>query len=198
MTTSIHFPFCALSLALTLAVTSAWPARAQMVTGAAMEDFGKSFGLSAKGWSVQQTACSLGANALWPGEEAAFTFFVKPGQPYKGPVKVDVIHYGTRGKPGDWWKPVVFKIADTSSEHRGRRPAGGGRLRDGEAEDRRCLRRLRAHLRSRRAGTRLRGHLRSRAGAGAGAGLAADLRHGPGLAARDVARWSSMCSSGSA
>lgn len=114
-TTSIHFPFCALSLALALAVTSAWPARAQMVTGAAMEDFSKSFGLSGKGWSVQQTACSLGANALWPGEEAAFTFFVKPGQPYRGPVKVDVIHYGTRGKPGDWWKPVVFKIADTSS-----------------------------------------------------------------------------------
>jgi len=28
---------------------------------------------------------------------------------------VDVIHYGTKGKPGDWWKPVVFKIADTSS-----------------------------------------------------------------------------------
>ena len=115
MTASIDFPFRALSLALTLAFTSAWPTRAQMVTGAAMEDFGKSFGLSVKGWSVQQTACSLGANALWPGEEATFTFFVKPGQPYRGPVKVDVIHYGTRGKPGDWWKPVVFKIADISS-----------------------------------------------------------------------------------
>src|SRR5512139_247125 len=115
MTTSIHFPFCALSLALALAVTSAGLARAQMVTGAAMEDFSKSFGLRGKGWSVQQTACSLGANALWPGEEATFTFFFKPGQPYRGPVKVDVIHYGTRGKPGDWWRPVVFKIADISS-----------------------------------------------------------------------------------
>ncbi len=115
MTSSAHIPLRALSLAVTLAFASAWPARAQMVTGAAMEDFSKSFGLSGKGWSVEQTACSLGANALWPGEEATFTFFVKPGQPYREPVKVDVIHYGTKGKPGDWWKPVVFKIADTSS-----------------------------------------------------------------------------------
>ncbi len=30
-------------------------------------------------------------------------------------MKLDLIEYGTRGKPGDWWKPVVFKIADTSS-----------------------------------------------------------------------------------
>jgi hypothetical protein len=98
-----------------VAAMSPGPVLAQMTTGAAMEDFGKSFGLSAKGWSVQQTACSLGANALWPGDEATFTFFVKPGQPFKGAAKVDAIHYGTKGKPGDWWKPVVFKIADTSS-----------------------------------------------------------------------------------
>ena len=93
----------------------ALPTRAQMVTGPAMEDFNQTFGISARGWSVEQTACSLGANALWPGEEATFTFFIKPGQPYQGPMKVDVIHYGTRGKPGDWWKPVVFKLAATSS-----------------------------------------------------------------------------------
>ncbi len=89
--------------------------RAQMVTGPDMEDFSKSFGISTTGWTVQETSCSLGANALWPGEEATFTFFVKPGQPYKGPLKMDVIQYGTKGKPGDWWKPIVFKIADTSS-----------------------------------------------------------------------------------
>lgn len=91
------------------------PARAQMTTGSDMTDFARAFSLSAKNWSVRETGCSLGANALWPGEEATFTFFVKPGQPYKGPLKVDVIQYGTKGKPGDWWKPIVFKIADTSS-----------------------------------------------------------------------------------
>ena len=93
----------------------AGPASAQMTTGSAMEGFNQSFNLSAKGWSVQQIGCSLGANVLWPGDEADFTFFLKPGMPYRGPVNVDVIQYGTKGKPGDWWKPIVFKIADTSS-----------------------------------------------------------------------------------
>jgi len=77
------------------------PARAQMVTGSDMEGFAVAFGLSAKDWSAQETGCSLGANALWPGEEATFTFFVKPGQPYKGPLTVKVIQYGTKGKSGD-------------------------------------------------------------------------------------------------
>ena len=101
--------------------------RSQMVTGSRMEDFAKTFGISAQGWSVQQIGCSLGANALWPGDEATFTFHVQPGQPYKGPVKIDVIQYGTKGKPGDWWKPIVFKIADTSSSTvEVDLPAGGG------------------------------------------------------------------------
>ncbi len=103
-------------LATTLLISNlALPVLAQMTTGSDMEDFAKAFGIAAKGWTVQQTACSLGANALWPGEEAEFTFFLKPGQPFKGPLKVDVVQYGTKGKPGDWWKPVVFKIADTGS-----------------------------------------------------------------------------------
>ena len=102
-------------------------ARGQMVTGPAMADFNAAFGITAKGWSVQQTRCSLGANALWPGEEAEFEFFVKPGQPYQGKIKVDVIQYGTKGKPGDWWKPVVFKIADISSTNlESDVPASGG------------------------------------------------------------------------
>lgn len=91
------------------------PLHAQMVTGSGMENFTETFGISAKGWSVQQTACSQGANVLWPGDEATFTFFVKPGRAVKGPLKVEVIQYGTKGKPGDWWKPVVFKIADLGS-----------------------------------------------------------------------------------
>ncbi len=100
-----------------------------MTTGSAMEDFAKAFNLSAKGWSVQQIRCSRGANVLWPGDDVTFTFFIKPGQPYKGPLKADVIRYGTRGKPGDWWKPVVFKIAETgSSAQEVDLPAEGGSL----------------------------------------------------------------------
>jgi hypothetical protein len=88
------------------------PCRAQMVTGPGMEAFGKTFGISAKGWSLKQTGCSLGANVLWPGEEATFTFFLKPGQPFKGSMRVDVVQYGTRAAKGDIWKPIVFKIVD--------------------------------------------------------------------------------------
>jgi hypothetical protein len=101
-----------------------------MVTGSAMEEFGKTFGLSARGWSVQQLECSLGANVLWPGDEATFTFFVKPGQAYRGPLTVHVVQYGTKGKPGDWWRPVVFKIADGGSVTQNvDLPAGGGMLK---------------------------------------------------------------------
>jgi hypothetical protein len=100
---------------LVLVLSMALPLRAQMVTGSSMGDFEKTFGITAHGWSVQQTGCSLGANALWPGEQAEFTFFVKPEQTFQGSLKVDVVQYGTKGMPGDWWKPVVFKIADTSS-----------------------------------------------------------------------------------
>ena len=91
------------------------PVHAQMVTGSGMEDFDKTFGTSAQGWTVQQIGCSLGANVLWPGDEVTFTFYLKSEQPIRGPLKVDVIQYGTKGRPGDWWKPVVYKIAETSS-----------------------------------------------------------------------------------
>jgi len=103
-----------LVLAAAIAATCA-EGRGQMVTGKDMEDFGKSFGISAKGYTVQQIGCSLGANALWPGDEVTFTFFLKADGGYKGKAAVDVIQYGTKGKPGDWWKPVVFKIAQTGS-----------------------------------------------------------------------------------
>ena len=103
---------CAALLSL---LGSSQAAHAQMTTGADMEDFASSFRITAKDWRVQEVACSLGANVLWPGEKVTFTFFVKPGQPFKGAVKAEVIHYGTKGKPGDWWKPIVFAIESTST-----------------------------------------------------------------------------------
>jgi hypothetical protein len=104
-----------LLLWIVLALTHPETLPAQMTTGGAMENFGSVFNLTAKDWSAEQIDCSLGANVLWPGDEAAFTFFIQPGQPYKGTLKAEVIQYGTKGKPGDWWKPVVFKLADVSA-----------------------------------------------------------------------------------
>lgn len=104
-----------LGISAALAVPSA--AYAQMVTGSGMEDFGTVFGIEgrgAKGFRVIQLGCSVPANVLWPGDAPTFTLRVEnqADQPLKAAGRVDVVHYGTRGLPGDIWKPQVFKIAD--------------------------------------------------------------------------------------
>lgn len=93
---------------------------AQMVTGQQMEDFDTVFSLEgarAQGWTAYQIACSVPANVLWAGDEATFTFRIEnQGQePIQGPGRIHVVHYGTRGRPGDVWKPQVFKIADVET-----------------------------------------------------------------------------------
>ena len=94
--------------------------QAQMVTGAAMEGFAQVFaleGAKAKDWTVFETACSVPANVLWPGDEATFDFHIENqgSEAIRGPAKVHVIQYGTRGRVGDVWNPLVFKIADLES-----------------------------------------------------------------------------------
>ena len=87
-----------------------------MVTDQQMEDFAKVFGLEgakAKDWNVFETACSVPANVLWPGDEATFTFRIENGgEAIRIPGRFHVIHYGTCGMPNDIWKPRVFKIAN--------------------------------------------------------------------------------------
>ena len=110
-----HRPSIAAGL-LALALLSPSTVLAQMVTGERMEDFAVAFGLEGtktKDWKVFETACSVPANVLWPGDEATFTFRVENGgDAIRGSAKIHVIHYGTRGRPGDVWNPRVFKIAD--------------------------------------------------------------------------------------
>lgn len=101
---------------LVLALLPASISLAQMTTGERMEDFAKVFGVEgtkAKDWKIFETACSVPANVLWPGDGATFTFRVEnSGKEYRGPAMFHVIHYGTCGRPGDVWKPRVFKIAN--------------------------------------------------------------------------------------
>jgi hypothetical protein len=89
-------------------------ARGQMVTGAGMDDFARTFSLRDGGFEVVELRCDPPANVLWPGESPSLVFRVKnTGKtPLKGPARCDVARYGTRGRPGDMWRPVVFKIAD--------------------------------------------------------------------------------------
>jgi hypothetical protein len=91
----------------------------QMVTGSGMDNFAGAFGLTGTGVEVHQTSFEIAgkpaANVLWPRETAAVTFYVKIDGGYQGPIKFDVVQYGTRAIPGDMWKAHVFKIGDVSS-----------------------------------------------------------------------------------
>jgi len=94
--------------------------QAQMVTGRHMEDFAKVFsleGTQVQEWTAYEIACSVPANVLWPGDHATFTFRIenKGDRAIQGPGRIHVVHYGTRGRPGDVWKPQVFKVADVET-----------------------------------------------------------------------------------
>jgi hypothetical protein len=98
-------------------------AQAQMVTGGEMTGFREVFSLDtsrqSKSYSADQLAVSIGgrdtANVLAPGEKAQFTFIFtnKTANPIRAHGKWEVIQYGTKGKPGDVWSPIVFRIAVT-------------------------------------------------------------------------------------
>ncbi len=94
------------------------PSSAQMVTGRSMTDFQKTFGVSkdegSLNYRVVPIESSVSGNILFPGEQPKFTLqFVNIGtSPLPKTGKIDIIAYGTKGKPGDVWVPTVFKIAD--------------------------------------------------------------------------------------
>lgn len=96
-------------------------ARAQMVTGEKIPNFGKTFGVSvgerSYPYSVLLIQSSVPGNVLYPGDKPVFTFQIvnDTGRPLAGRAKVDVIAYGTRGIPGDIWVPDMFKIGDAGS-----------------------------------------------------------------------------------
>ncbi len=88
-----------------------------MVAGEKMNGFDAAMGIKghqSKDISIIELGCNLGPNVLWPGESAEFSFRVNNASAaaINGPATVHVIHYGTRGQPGDVWNPQVFKIDD--------------------------------------------------------------------------------------
>lgn len=91
------------------------PSAGQMVTGAGMDRFAESFGLSGSGVEVRQTAFLVNgkesANVVWPNEQPTLRFHVKAEDGYRGTVRWHVIRYGTRALPDNMWKPQVFRIA---------------------------------------------------------------------------------------
>jgi len=83
---------------------------AQMVAGEKIpeyeEVFGVKFGIRQPHFTAHMIAGSVPGNVLYPGDQPSFTVQIinNLDQPIKQAGKVDVIEYGTRGRPGDIWK----------------------------------------------------------------------------------------------
>jgi hypothetical protein len=106
-----------------ISVCASPPAFAQMVTGENIPGFGETFAVKVGKdapkplFEANLIECSIPGNILWPGDEASFTFQVVNNQAgaLKAKGKVDVVAYGTKGRPGDIWIPDMLKISDAGS-----------------------------------------------------------------------------------
>ncbi len=60
---------------------------------------------------------STTTNVLWPGEQPAYTIQVvnRLNTAIETAGRIDMIRYGTRGRPNDIWLPEMVKLADISS-----------------------------------------------------------------------------------
>jgi len=95
--------------------------RAQMVTGRDMTDFRPAFGLDHNPpgaiYEASLVRSSVSSNILWPGDRPSFTIKIEnqSDQPLQVKGSVEVVAYGTKGKPGDVWVPTVYKISDAGA-----------------------------------------------------------------------------------
>jgi hypothetical protein len=93
-------------------------ARAQMKSGEAMKNYEQVFGVQINQHSYPYDITLIDStpagNVLAPGEQPAFTFLLKNNgaEPIHEAGQIHVLHYGTRGIPGNIWLPELFKIAD--------------------------------------------------------------------------------------
>ncbi len=95
--------------------------QAQMVTGRDVAGYGEALGLTAtreaRDYTAQFAGSGAPGNVLWPGEQTDFSFQLTNASAnalaFQG--KVEVIAYGTRGRPGDIWLPEMVKLGDFGS-----------------------------------------------------------------------------------
>ena len=103
-----------------LAAASA-PVAAQMVTGKGMGNFDDVFGVKPEArvhqYAALFTQTSRAGNIFYPGEKVQLSFQLQnlSTKPIECRGKVDIIAYGTRGIPGNIWKPEVVKIGEVGS-----------------------------------------------------------------------------------
>jgi len=87
---------------------------AQMVEGTDMPNYEKVFNVDLDRelpYDAKLISSNAPGNVFWPGDDPEFTFQIqnKSSQPLEVKGKVDVIAYGTKGKPGDIWTPHMFR-----------------------------------------------------------------------------------------
>ena len=94
--------------------TAAW---GQMVPGTRVvgeaEELGLDHDHQAHDFGIQEVACSVPANVLWPGEAVSLTFRItnNTGASLAANGTIRAIQYGTKGKAGDIWQPLFYQIA---------------------------------------------------------------------------------------
>ena len=109
-------PFGRLAVFVLVCLIIATVAEAQMVTGRKMKDFDAAFGLNnpQESGSFDARLISSGApgNVLYPGEQPKLTIELVRvrAEPIVGEGTIEIIHYGTKGTPGDIWRPTVFSM----------------------------------------------------------------------------------------
>lgn len=96
-------------------------AQAQMVTGSGMQNYEQVFGVKnnqrAPDYAAVLVKSSAPGNILFPGEQPRFEFQLQNNldSQLQTSGKVSLIGYGTRGIPGDIWKPEVWKIDEAKA-----------------------------------------------------------------------------------
>ncbi|MEZ2443464.1 hypothetical protein AB6805_17190 [Chitinophaga sp. RCC_12] len=67
-------------------------------------------------YDVMLVKASNNTNVLWPGEQPAYTIQVvnQLDEPITTEGKIELISYGTKGRPGDVWQPEMVKFATVS------------------------------------------------------------------------------------
>ncbi|MDZ7345437.1 MAG: hypothetical protein ONA69_01450, partial [candidate division KSB1 bacterium] len=92
--------------------------KAQMVAGFDIPEFGATFGIDPhrQDFPVKVKLKSFSAlgNVLWPLEQASLVVQLdnRTGEAVQVDGFVEIIAYGTKGRPGDIWTPQMFKISE--------------------------------------------------------------------------------------
>ena len=94
---------------------------AQMVPGSRVIGECKELGLDrdhrTRDFTIQEIACSTPSNVLWPKDKVSLKFRVTnlSASALTADGTLQVVRYGTRGKPGDIWEPLFYQTASVDS-----------------------------------------------------------------------------------